>query len=367
MDAAGAGDEAAGGAGDGMGAEPPAFPVVVAGTTGGVPAVAKLMRVVARLASGSVILPGLDLEMAEEVWDKLEDGHPQAGMRVLLTRMGATRGDVNPEPATPVVPPDLIRGSIGRYPDRRVRPLSRQLELPLPLAGEARGEGSSRRKTLTQPSPAAGEGYRAAGARRPSGARSCPQPRWPTGACPFKPDTAGLHRLEPADQQEEAVAIALALRHALEQPDARAALVTPDRAARLAGRRRAWRASASSSTTAPARSWPTRRRRRSSACSPAPSPTGSRRSRCCRVLKHPLAAFGLCPAACRRAAPCAGTALPARPGAAAGHRRAARRLRERPRLTRPPPTCSTGSTPGSPRCSPSPTPATPRPPTRCAP
>ncbi|MBV8914530.1 MAG: double-strand break repair protein AddB, partial [Acetobacteraceae bacterium] len=37
-------------------AEPPPYPVVVAGTTGGVSAVARLMRVVARLASGSVIL-----------------------------------------------------------------------------------------------------------------------------------------------------------------------------------------------------------------------------------------------------------------------------------------------------------------------
>ena len=44
----------------------------------------------------------------------------------------------------------------------------------------------------------------------------------------------GLLRLAPADQQEEAAAIALVLRQALETPGARAALVTPDRD--LAGR-----------------------------------------------------------------------------------------------------------------------------------
>ena len=45
---------------------------------------------------------------------------------------------------------------------------------------------------------------------------------------------AGLARLDAADQQEEAAAIAIVLRDALETPGARAALVTPDRD--LAGR-----------------------------------------------------------------------------------------------------------------------------------
>src|SRR5205823_5253063 len=45
---------------------------------------------------------------------------------------------------------------------------------------------------------------------------------------------AGLRSLDTADQHEEATAIALILRDALETPGARAALVTPDR--ELAGR-----------------------------------------------------------------------------------------------------------------------------------
>src|SRR5258705_73932 len=51
---------------------------------------------------------------------------------------------------------------------------------------------------------------------------------------PIAVETTGLLRLEAADQQEEAAAIALVLRDALARPGARAALVTPDRV--LAGR-----------------------------------------------------------------------------------------------------------------------------------
>ena len=156
-------------------AAPPAHPVVVAGTSGGIRAVAELMRVVARLPQGRVVLPGLDLAMPEEVWDGLDDGHPQAGLRRLLTDMQATRGDV------------------AAWDDVAPGPRAEALWTSLLPAG----------------------GLRA----------------WRGGAAPV---IAGLERLEPADQQEEAVAIALVLRGALEHPGAQAALVTPDRV--LAGR-----------------------------------------------------------------------------------------------------------------------------------
>ena len=51
-------------------------------------------------------------------------------------------------------------------------------------------------------------------------------PGW-TGDGPL--DLDGVQRLEPADEQEEASAIALVLRQGLERPGARVALVTPDR------------------------------------------------------------------------------------------------------------------------------------------
>ena len=75
-------------------ADPPGTPVVIAGTTGGIASVARLMGVVARLPQGDVILPGLDKSMSDENWDALDEGHPQAGLRRLLAGLGATRGDV---------------------------------------------------------------------------------------------------------------------------------------------------------------------------------------------------------------------------------------------------------------------------------
>ena len=157
--------------------EPPSVPVIAAGITGGIPAVARLLRVVANAPWGRVVLPGLDMDMPETAWEALTDGHPQAALKALLNRVGATRGDAQIWPAPDRVAPE------------RAALLNRAL-----LPGKALGD-------------------------------------WRTG-----PDAAppGLERLDPADQHEEAVAIALALRDALATPHARAVLVTPDRA--LAGR-----------------------------------------------------------------------------------------------------------------------------------
>ncbi len=77
---------------------PPGDRVLVAGTTGGIPAVARLLRVVAGIPSGAVVLPGLDLDMPEAVWAELDAGHPQAGLAHLLHGLGAVRGDVRPWP-----------------------------------------------------------------------------------------------------------------------------------------------------------------------------------------------------------------------------------------------------------------------------
>src|SRR5215472_15693559 len=72
----------------------PNEPVWIAGATGAIPAVGRLLRTVARLPNGCVILPGLDHDCPDEVWEKLEPSHPQAGLRSLLAHLGAARGDV---------------------------------------------------------------------------------------------------------------------------------------------------------------------------------------------------------------------------------------------------------------------------------
>jgi ATP-dependent helicase/nuclease subunit B len=224
---------------------PPAQPVLVAGTTAGIPAVARLLRVVARLPNGRVLLPAVDATMDEDIWNLLDDSHPQAGLRRLLAGLGATRGDLRPWPVQPGSP----------VPSERFATLARAL---LPAA--------------------------ALGA-------------W-QGAAP--PALLGVSRLAPADQQQEAAAIALVLRDALETPGARAALVTPDR--ELAGRVTAellrHGVVADDSAGEPLAETPPavflRLLTQAVAEELAPVPLLA-------LLKHPLAAAGLSPAACRSA------------------------------------------------------------------
>ncbi|MCC6719244.1 MAG: double-strand break repair protein AddB [Acetobacteraceae bacterium] len=226
---------------------PPSHPVWTVGMQGGIPAVARLLRAVAGLEQGQVVLPGLDLTLADAVWEALDDPHPQAGLRTLLAGLGATRGDVARWPATTATP------------DARVALLSRAL-LPAMALGDWRTE-------------------------------------------PDLPQSAldGLYRLEIADQQEEAVAIAMILRNALEQPGHRAALVTPDRA--LAGRVSAelqrWGVLADDSAGEPLSHTPPAVFLRLLAATIADQlgPVSL-----LALLKHPFAAAGMAPAACRAAA-----------------------------------------------------------------
>lgn len=77
-------------------------PVIAAGSTGSMPATAELLKVVSRLNNGALVLPGLDKELDPAAWDLLAlaaetpsvFGHPQFGLRKLLDVCGATREDV---------------------------------------------------------------------------------------------------------------------------------------------------------------------------------------------------------------------------------------------------------------------------------
>ncbi len=75
------------------GAAPPAGPVIVAGVTGSIPATVELMRAVARLPQGAIVLPGLDLHLDEESWATIAEHpeHPQFGFAKLLDRLGLER------------------------------------------------------------------------------------------------------------------------------------------------------------------------------------------------------------------------------------------------------------------------------------
>ena len=50
-------------------AQGPDHPVIAAGSTGTVPATARLLETIARLPNGAVVLPGLDLDLDDESWE----------------------------------------------------------------------------------------------------------------------------------------------------------------------------------------------------------------------------------------------------------------------------------------------------------
>ena len=89
-----------------LGRDSPSGPVVIAGSTGSIPATAALMKTVAGLDSGAIVLPGLDLQLDEEAWamvggspgdapfDPAICAHPQYGLFMLLRGLGATRKDI---------------------------------------------------------------------------------------------------------------------------------------------------------------------------------------------------------------------------------------------------------------------------------
>ena len=74
---------------------PPENPVIAAGSTGSVKATAELLSVICRLPKGLIVLPGIDQNVDDEIWEKIEDTHPQATMKHLLEIIGADRVEIN--------------------------------------------------------------------------------------------------------------------------------------------------------------------------------------------------------------------------------------------------------------------------------
>ncbi|MGI9499344.1 MAG: double-strand break repair protein AddB [Geminicoccaceae bacterium] len=165
-------------------ASEPASRIIAAGSTGSIPATRELLKVIASLPNGEVVLPGLDGELDNASWQALAPQHPQHGLKILLATLGVGRGDVvcwqgarddNSAPGD--------RGRIAR------QMLFRAVMVP----GEIEG------------------GFQE--------------------AAPFDPSALdGLSLAEHPDASVEALAIALRLRAALLEEGRTAALITPDRA-----------------------------------------------------------------------------------------------------------------------------------------
>ncbi|WP_332712933.1 double-strand break repair protein AddB [Pelagibacterium mangrovi] len=96
-------------------------PVIVAGSTGSIPATADLIAAIARLDNGAVVLAGLDTHMGAETLAMLDDpghnphGHPQYGLARLLKRLGT--------PASTVI-------ELASIPSARTAILNAALSLP---------------------------------------------------------------------------------------------------------------------------------------------------------------------------------------------------------------------------------------------
>ncbi len=170
---------------------PPQSPVIAAGSTGSIPTTARLLATIANLPQGAVVLPGLDTVLDDPSWDMIGSvgddetdpmhGHPQTTLhRLLKTFLKLPRRDVH-----------VLKRE-------KQQPTSRNLYFSEALRP---AESTDLWANLPQTE------------RLDLADQAC----------------ASIAIIEAADEREEALACAIALREALTEPDKTAALVTPDR------------------------------------------------------------------------------------------------------------------------------------------
>ena len=176
--------------------------MIVAGSTGSMPATAALIAAIAQMPRGAVVLPGLDQTLDAASWEVIgprgadsgHPGHPQAVLAGLIATIGIVRDEVV---------------ALGR---------------PVPaLAARARFVSEALRPAETTA-------------------------LWADAAHRLAPDSvmaalADIDVVQAVDDREEALAVACALREAIAEPGRTAALITPDRgiAARVAAELGRWK------------------------------------------------------------------------------------------------------------------------------
>ncbi|MEM8799928.1 MAG: double-strand break repair protein AddB [Pseudomonadota bacterium] len=156
---------------------PPEHPVIAAGSTGTMPATAALLAHIANMPNGLVVLPGLDQALEDDM--ALAPAHPQAQLSALLSRMGVSRQDVM----------TMMRSGALQKASQAAQSQRHQL-IARVFAPVATVEDWHKTP---------------------------------------KPESNGLTLVEAASLNEEAQAIAIAMRQTLETPGKTAALVTLDR------------------------------------------------------------------------------------------------------------------------------------------
>lgn len=161
-------------------------PVIAAGSTGSIPATARLIAAIAAQPNGAVVLPGLDTALDADIWaklaqdDSLDDTHslcthPQYGLARLVHSLGIGRDEIR-----------ILGGEPG---SQRMGLVSAAM---LPAEATGRWQAATTHLDAMQA-------------------------------------VSGIALVEAPGEREEALAIAIAMRETLETPGRTAALVTPDR------------------------------------------------------------------------------------------------------------------------------------------
>lgn len=176
-------------------ANPPATPIIIAGSTGSVAATRTLMRAAAALPRGVVVLPGLDADLDDAAWSRIDAQHPQNALKMTLETLGIERTDVAP----------LIDDEAPRAKARRR--LMREALVPADATADWRQRVADN-----------------------------------GGEALIREGASGLSVIEARNEEEEALTVALLLREALETPERTAAFVTPDAtlARRVEAKLRRW-------------------------------------------------------------------------------------------------------------------------------
>ena len=219
-------------------ATPPAHPVIAAGSTGSIRATADLLKLIAALPRGAVVLPGLDMQADADIWQAIEKdvSHPQNMLARLIAHIGVPRRAIAAWPGSAAASPraDLFNLAL------------------VPAVATA---------------------------------------QWQKRQTDFSPALTACHLIEAADIRAEAGAIALVMRETLETPNKTAALVTRDRnlARRVAAELRRWQIDIDDSAGRPLSHFPAARLLRLALACPADGfePVGL-----LALLKHPFAHLG---------------------------------------------------------------------------
>lgn len=180
-----------------LAASPPHGPVIVAGVSGSIPATVELMRAVASLPQGAIVLPGLDTHLDDESWARISEHpeHPQFGLKKLLDSLARERTSV-----------DVLGGTQASVPSAARAALVSEAMRPSGTTGRWRAYTESADRDALRAS------------------------------------LADVSLIEAPSAQDEAETIALILREVAETPDRTGALVSPDRllARRVAVRLKTW-------------------------------------------------------------------------------------------------------------------------------